>query len=291
MTIFDPTTGESNEKDQLLSLLMEWTTEPRLISAMVRRNRADFPGLAILAATVRATLDGSAEGGAQPMTERQLAASALAFLSDSETRNVLARYVAHAHADQVTGQPGESKYDAAKRDLYELRIHLQATHHLSPREIPQLFGGDPVEHARMMRMAEIQRALINPEAAWPRGEPKPAWVELYEREDYPMPDGAAALLRDMVPEAQEIAKRFPPMSLVRSVEGVDLVCPSPGLLAFVRGYGVEEGEVMVEVSAYLEPSAPKVNARPSLLELVACRGSVTREGVATLLQVDPAISS
>jgi hypothetical protein len=278
LTIFN-LAGESNEKDQLLALLMEWTTEPRLIAAMVKRNRADFPGIASLAAMVRATLDGNAEGGAQPMTERQIAASVLAFLADSETRNVIARYVSMAHADQVQGQPGENKYDAAKRDLYELRVHLQATHHISAREIPELFGGDPDEHAQLMAIAELQRALINPDAAWPRGEPKPAWVEQYERDNYPMPEGAGDLLRALKPEVQEVAKRFPPLCLVRAAEGRELTCPAPGLVAFVRGYGVEDGEVVLEVSAYLEPNAPKVNTRPTWVERVACRGSVTPEAV------------
>lgn len=284
MTIFSPTTGESNEKEQLLSLLMEWTTEPRLIGAMVKRNRADFPGLATLAAMVRATLDNTVDGGAAPMTERQIAASVLAFLTDSETRNVIARYVAQAHADQVQGQPGESKYDAAKRDLYELRVHLQTTHHIGAREIPELFAGDPEAQAEMLRKVEAESGLVNPAASWPRGEPKPEWVEQYEREDYPMPERAAELLRSMRPEVQEVAKRFPPLSLVRSVEDLDLVCPGPGLLAFVRGYGVEDGEVVVEVSAFLDPEAPRVNARPSWLERVACRGEVTEAAVSALLE-------
>lgn len=287
MTIFN-LSGETNERDRLLSLLMEWTTEPRLITAMVMNGLADFPGIATLAAMVRATLDASEiaseapkEGEAQPLSERQIAAAILAFLGEAEIRNTVARYVAQVHGDTVAPVQGESKYDAAKRDLYELRVHLQSTHHIQPAEIPNLCMGDPEQQAEIMQRLMLERGLTNPAMSWPVGEPKPDWVTAWEQDDYPMPEGAAELLRAMRPEAQEVAKQFPPMSLVRATRD-GLVCPAPGLLAIVRGYDVEDGEIVVHVGGWADADTPKIGARPAWLELVATRGGVTREAVSAL---------
>lgn len=280
MTIFN-LSGETNERDRLLSLLMEWTTEPKLVSAMVQRQRADFPGLAMLAAMVQATRDGGSETSdgvqAQPMTERQMAASVLAFLMDPEVKRAIAAYVATAHAVETQGH--ETKQGAALRDLEDLRRHLKTTHKLGGRDIPRLIGGDPVAAALSAEAAEYERSLTNPAMAWAAGEPKPEWVVDWEQDDGVDPDMLAQGLRELPESLRDLAKRFPPFCLVRATQ--EIVCPKPGLVAIVRDYMVEQDVPVLQVSAYVDGS--RVGCKPEWLEPVAYRGGSTPEIVAGVL--------
>lgn len=133
MTIFTPS-GDTNERDKLLSLLMEWTSDEKIIAAMVTSGRADFPGLAGLAAMIRATLDeGSATPEAQPLTERQIALALLSFMTPDAPYRTVARYIAKAHAADIQGK---KKYRAALRDLWELGMHLRTTYGINLGDVP-----------------------------------------------------------------------------------------------------------------------------------------------------------
>lgn len=145
MTIFTPD-GDTNERDKLLSLLMEWTTDRKIIAAMVQSGRADFPGLATLAAMIRATLDeGSAPAEAQPLTERQIALALLSFMTPDAPYRTVARYIAKAHAQDI---PGKKKYRAALKDLWELGMHLRTTYAINLEDVPTFVTVGMVAHAQ-----------------------------------------------------------------------------------------------------------------------------------------------
>jgi hypothetical protein len=270
LTIFNPTTGETNEKDRLLSLLMEWTTEPRLIAAMIKRGLADFMGISQLAAMIRRTVDGQdAEGdlAVQPMSERQMACAIKAFIDDSETRNVIARYVSKSRG---------IKYDQAKADLYELRVHLTTTYKINRDEVPRLVM-DPVSAEATKVRAEIEQQYLNQEMVWTN--PEPEWVNEYREPQEGDVDEAALTqwLRDRPIEVQNMARNFPPGSVVIGVH--PMLCPAPGMAAFVKGYA--DGGVVV--SPWLDDSAPQACCNADWLKVVAYRGKVTAEWVASVL--------
>lgn len=154
MTIFTPD-GVTNERDKLLSLLMEWTTDRKILAAMVQSGRADFPGLAALAAMIRATLDeGAANVEAQPLTERQVALALLSFLTPDAPYRTVARYIAKAHAADI---PGKKKYRSALKDLYELGIHLRTTYGVNLEDVPTFVT------VGMVAKAQAEAAEVNPQ--------------------------------------------------------------------------------------------------------------------------------
>lgn len=278
MTIFNPQTGETNERGRILSMLMDWTTEPSIIRDMVRQKRADLPGIAQLAAMVRATVDGKPEDGAEvqaiPLEERQIAAACLAFIVSPTMRKTVANHVSRAHG---------ISYVKAKDDLLTLRIHLGTTYGLQPEDVPPLCAGDPDV---VLAGAEQEVCLFNMCMRWPAGEDAPEWAHEYIMDaDSVLSPAAQDWLRAQPAEIQAIAQQFPPFALVRATQEVTL--PAKDHVAIVRGYEVEDGAAVVMLSAFLDPDAARVAAKPEWLELAACRGAITREAVSAAITQEP----
>lgn len=287
VSVINPHTGETFDKDKLLSLLMEWTTEGRLLHAMIGRDRADFVGLLGLVAMVKATADQKAvvtpsdiDTTGQiadpvpvvPLTERQIAAALMAFLVDPVVRKLVAMYVSSAYRLPMK---------QAKEDLYELREYLKRTFQLTQADIPSLrlspFGPAGTQEAADNAQEWVTRKFDNPALAWDPARP-PAWIEEYKATREALSEHGELWIRGMTSEKQGMARAFPPMSLVVGLHP-GMICPRQDMLAFVKGYAIsEEGLPVLRVSAY-EAGGDSMEVRPEDVELVACCGQITREAV------------
>lgn len=137
--LVNPHTGTSLSTPRLLSLLMEMTTEPSILTAMMKAERANAPGLALLADHVRATRDKTPEP--MVMNEEQIAASVLSFLVDAEVRGTVARYVSLAH---------QIPYKEATCDLWEMREEISQAFNLRRGiGVPTFFAEWPVVEGSM----------------------------------------------------------------------------------------------------------------------------------------------
>ncbi len=247
--IVNPHTGKSIDRQRMLSELMQWTTEGPILASMMKAGRADGAGIMALAAAIKA-LTGKAEG-APVVDERELASYMLSFLVEGSVRNVVARYVSMAHS---------IPYEAAKRDLYEMRMTLAKDYHLGPAEIPYFVVQPPSE---------------------PGTEPE--WVQRYRELDKDLTPEGEAWLRVRTPAVQAALRQFPPLCMVRANK--PLLCPGPGQIGFVKGVAeTEKGEIVIEVAIRPEDGHPVAGCSPDWLEVVGYCGKITPERVAAVLE-------
>lgn len=274
MTIYLPD-GETNEKDRLLACLMDWTSTPTIIQAMREAGRADYVGLSKLAAMVKATVDrpvietaDNTPGGTPTLGERQLVCAILAFLDEDSTILAISRHVATAYRDQLV-RKGErlNVLSKARSEVLDLKAHLVRTHGIEKHEIPR-FLANPQEQ-EMLAVARTAALFSNPALAYDPANP-PEWIERYRQSAAEFDSDTIEWLRSLPADLQELARRFPPLSLVRSPEA--RFCPAPGQLAFVVDYAVDDGVACVVVCPDLRKEARTTGCRPEWLECVACRG-------------------
>jgi hypothetical protein len=290
VTIFNPTTGETNEKAALLSLLMEWTTDGPIMAAMVKAGRADFPGLALLGAMVRSTLDGpqgpqlvGEDGQAlaepdmdlpPPLEEPQIAAALLSFLVDMDVRKKVADYVSKTRS---------VSYVRAKDDLLSMRIHLGSTWGIQPEHVPTFCAGNPEVTDRLRVEAAMDKLFKAPAMEF---EEAKRWLADYEADDIELDDVGRAYLHRMDPRLVDQAILFPPLCIVRAREGEVMRCPAPGYYAIVLAHEMVADQPVLVLSAWLDVEAPRAQALPVQLVRVACRGRITGEAVTEVLRRD-----
>lgn len=259
--IISPHTQRSTDLPHLIEQLQAWTSEPTILAAVFRAGKADPPGIAMLAKMVAAGAELYASSVAKPdqddtlgaELESRIASAALFFLDDPNVRSAVARHVADLHREEIAR--GIVEADAtrdkatpaeilrvARRDLYELRAHLQAAY-------------------------DIEAAADLPE-----------WLLAYVQEDVALGPQGVEMLRHEAPPCQEIAKRLPPGCVVTTATA-DLQCPTRGDVAVVLAYRVngERVDVMVAPSHYY--GEPRYWVDAELLHFVAPHGHVTGEAV------------
>lgn len=113
-TIVNPQSGRAYRSEQLLSCLMDWTTEQPIIAAMYRAKLATPAEMIELGLMVKVTEE---TGGEMGLTDEGLAVALGRFLVSSKVRRVIARHVSRAHG---------IKYLVALRDLKDMRKELEA---------------------------------------------------------------------------------------------------------------------------------------------------------------------
>lgn len=113
-TLLNPDTDRSYRHEQLLSCLMDWTTEAPILAAMFRAGLATQAEIMELGLMVKITEE---TDGDQGLTDEGLAVALLRFLENGRVRRVIARHVSQAHG---------VKYMRALRDLKEMREELGA---------------------------------------------------------------------------------------------------------------------------------------------------------------------
>lgn len=118
--------------------------------------------------------------------------------------------------------------------------------------------------------AEIQKDSVGPEG----------WVEAWKKaEGQSALDDCGQWLRARPREVQDLARRFPPMCLVRAKEGFHFQIPALGQIGIVDGYSSPSSVV---VRAH--PQATFVAQCPANeIEVVGYCGAMTVEWVASVL--------
>jgi hypothetical protein len=119
MTIINPNTDRSLRHAALLSALMDWTGEKRIVAAVLREGF--HPGKIVhLAEALKITADGKGETG---LSERQLGQAALSFVKKRNVRRVIADYVSQSH--QIPRVQAMRDLKALKDELEEESMHGQ----------------------------------------------------------------------------------------------------------------------------------------------------------------------
>jgi hypothetical protein len=246
--LINPSTGESFDRKRLVTLLVEWSSEAPIIMALIKAGRADYQGIAILAQVVKLTMDDQPGG----FDDRAIAAAIVGFLVDPSVRAVVAKYLSLAHG---------MDYRQAREELYDLRVELVQQYHLKPEDTA----------------AFIAVGALTDE---------PAWVESYRTSDHEFTPAGAEWLKSRSERVQMAMVEFPPMSLVRSKDGVPLHFPAPGELAVVVAGEERNGDIILAL-APTPGEDPISEVRAEWVELVATCGKMTSERVKEILTEQP----
>lgn len=246
--LINPQTGEAFDRKRLVTLLVEWSSEAPIIMALIKAGRADYQGIAILAQVVKLTMENQPGG----FDDRAVAAAVVGFLVDPSVRAVVAKYVSMAHG---------MEYRRAKEELYDLRVELVQSFHLKPDDT-----------AAFVAVGAITE--------------EPTWVESYRNCDKDLTSEGIEWLRARSSDAKAAMIDFPPMSLVRAKDGVQLHFPAPGELAIVVAAGEVDGDMALAIAP--EPDGDVVaHVRPDTVDLVATCGLMTQERVREILSEQP----
>lgn len=112
--ILDPVTLRTARHTRLLSTLMDWSGEPKILKVAIEAGLVTPDILLRMAQFAKYTADNRGETG---LSERQVAGHLLVFfLRDRQVRRAIARYVHQAHG---------VKLRQAMRDLWSMRDELE----------------------------------------------------------------------------------------------------------------------------------------------------------------------
>jgi hypothetical protein len=93
-SLINPTTGRTTRHEAWLAHLMSWTSDKRIVRALLAAGIASPADLARCAVDVKATVDSRAPDG---LSEEQVANRLLLFLQSRDLRRAIASYVSAAH--------------------------------------------------------------------------------------------------------------------------------------------------------------------------------------------------
>lgn len=243
--IIDPVTGHSTDRKRLVSLLVQWSSEAPIIMALLKAGRADQQGIAVLAHTIKLTMD--EQPGA--FDDRAVACAVVGFLVDTSVRAVVARYLSLAYS---------MTYDKAKDELYDLRVELTKSYRLKPSDTPAFVA---------------LGALVD----------EPAWVQSYRECRTDIEGTSIEWLRSRTDAVKATLRDFPPLCLVASRDDALCQFPAPGELAVVATAYEKGDEVRIGLSG--SPGEGVIaEAKPEWLRVVAHCGKITPERVAEVLE-------